>query len=233
MPSPPVVLPAPVLLPSGDDIIVHEAVEQPVLFGDLPAAGGVITDSEGAARPATELDVRQLAVAALLPAEESSLAAEPTAGGPAADPAAQPPAAATTQELSPKTTHPTPAVSEGDEPGADGPLAFVMAPPAALSASSAALAVSSDAAAAPGAATLTDSPSAPSAPATTSDMPRRQAEAPAAPPQLASTPEPPAAQDAPNTAMADAVADEMDRLEVESSDGSYCSAASQSGGHQG
>lgn len=212
--SPPALPAAPVLLLSDDDMIVHQMVEQPVLFGDMPAAGDVVSEAAGPETAGSETDSstnQLLAVAALLPPEESAQAAEPASAELGVISEVPPPAAAANQEASPKTTQQIAAVSEGQQAAGGGAPMFGAEPPAAAGAAGNSLAISEAPLLVPDSADDEGPPVA------------------AVCDTAAAAAEPPAAQDA----TADAMAAEIDRLEVESSDGSYCSAASESGSHQG
>ena len=213
--SPPALPAAPVLLLSDDDMIVHQMVEQPVLFGDMPAAGDVIPVAAGpetAGSSETDSSSNQLlAAAAPLPPEESAPAAQPASAELGVISEVPPPAAAANQEASPKTTQQIAAVSEGQKAAGGGAPMFGAEPPAAAGAAGNSLAISEALLLVPDSADDEGPPVA------------------AVCDTAAAAAKPPAAQDA----TADAMAAEIDRLEVESSDGSYCSAASESGSHQG
>lgn len=228
--SPPALPAAPVLLLSDDEVIVHQMVEQPALFGDMPAAGDEIFQAAGAAETtdlATDPAADQLrAVAALLPPEESAPAAESTSAESVVISEVPLAALAASQEESPKMTQQVAAVSEGQKAVGGGAPASAAGLPASASAASQGLAISE--ALLLGAADVEGPPA-----AAVSDTTSQVAGAAMGLSSPAAAAGAPAAQDAEANATADAMAAEIARLEVESSDGSYCSAASESGSHQG
>lgn len=255
--SPPAVRAAAVVLPGGDDIIVHEAVEQPLLFGELPASGELavpVAETPEAGAAATDATAAELAAsqtaagvragnaaaakqpaaavtAALLPSEVAEARAEPVTAAVMAVPAQ---AAVSLKESGPKTTQPPVAVSEGSEAGLGGVEVQGAAPPAAATAAGT---VSTKPAAEQAKAAVQENPDAPM-PATggqpcAAALPTSPAPAPVQAAEANSLAPAPAAAAAVPHAAAAASAYELERLEVASSDGSYCSAASQSGSLHG
>lgn len=202
--------PMPVVLPAGDDdIIVHESVEQPIIF-ELQA-------------PAEQLPVSVVAQPQGLPAAVGS-ALLPQMLPPEAAPQAV--AETAPAESQPEAPQQVASILGGGQP-AEAAAAAPSGSPAAASEGAAAItpaAAGLDTAAAAEA----DTPSSPKTKTSTppAPQPAQQASEPAAAAAAGDETATSPAATAVDAAVL-ATAEELDRLEVESSDGSYCSAESQ------